>query len=101
MAPYASSGGVILPKTTLTFSAGASVCDVLEAACKKYSVELDTTYDSVYASTYVQSIGGICEKDYGSGSGWTYTVNGTFASTSCNAYKLKSGDTVAWNYVGN
>lgn len=86
--------GYFLEKTTCTVTEGDTVFDLLSAVCKQNSISL--TYQSVY---YIQGIGGLCEKDCTSSSGWMYRVNGTApAKAACN-YSLSAGDTVEWYYV--
>lgn len=48
---------------------------------------------------YIASIEGLEERDYGSDSGWKYSVNGTFPSAGASSYILKNGDAVVWRYV--
>lgn len=49
--------------------------------------------------TYVKSIGGLAEKEFGATSGWMYSVNGTSPEVACTSYVLKEGDKVEWSYV--
>ncbi len=73
------------------------------------SVELDegaTVYDALCASgfslsgssMYVSAIGGLAEKQCGSGSGWTYAVDGEFPGKACGRYVLSGGESIAWIY---
>ena len=39
------------------------------------------------------------DENYGSGSGWCYSVNGTTPMTACSNYVLSNGDNVVWYYV--
>ena len=48
---------------------------------------------------YVSSIGGLAEKEHGSGSGWTYAVNGIEPDRSAASYTLSEGDVIVWSYV--
>lgn len=48
---------------------------------------------------YVSSINGLSEMDYGSQSGWKYSVNGDFSSLSADSYILVGGDYVIWRFV--
>jgi cytoskeletal protein RodZ len=48
---------------------------------------------------YFTMIDSLKARDAGPLSGWCYYVNGTKASVSCGAYKLKSGDVVEWKYL--
>lgn len=72
-----------------TFSQGATAYDAL---C--------STGLSVAASGgYVTSIGGLSEKQFGSSSGWKYSINGVFPMVACTNYVLSDGDAVQWIYV--
>jgi hypothetical protein len=72
------------------------VFDALKALCSQKGISLK--YKNAY---YIQGIGGLNEKDCGSGSGWMYRVNGSTPMIACNKYKLKDGDKVEWYYVTN
>lgn len=48
---------------------------------------------------YVQGINGLAEGDYGSMSGWLYSVNGETAEVGCSEYVLEDGDVVIWTYT--
>lgn len=73
------------------------------------SLELDegaTVYDALCASgfslsgssSYVSAIGGLAEKQCGSGSGWTYAVDGSFPAKACGRYVLSAGESISWIY---
>lgn len=65
-----------------------------------------TVYDALCAtgasisgsSYYVSAINGLAEKQCGSGSGWTYAVNGSFPGKACGRYTLSGGESIAWIY---
>lgn len=82
-----SSGG------TFTFNEGATVYDALCA------LGLSVNAHGSSYGTYVSAIGGLAEKQYGSTSGWMYSVNGTTPMTACSNYVLSNGDNVVWYYV--
>ena len=92
----APASGVIMSSATYTAQEGATVFDALKALCSQKGISLN--YKNAY---YIQGIGGLNEKDCGSGSGWMYRVNGSTPMTACNKYKLKDGDKVEWYYVTN
>ena len=48
---------------------------------------------------YFTMINSLKARDFGPLSGWCFYVNGSKASVSCGAYKLKSGDVVEWKYL--
>lgn len=66
---------------------------VLQEACSDVAVE-----DSSYGP-FVTSINGLSNGDKGSQSGWTYTVNGEYATESAGDYKIEAGDVVIWSYM--
>lgn len=80
---------------TYTFNEGATAYDALCAL----GISINARGSSF--GTYVAAIGGLAEKDenYGSGSGWCYSVNGTTPMTACSNYVLSNGDNVVWYYV--
>ncbi len=77
----------------ISVPAGSSVYDVLRASGVNYSAR-DTQY-----GIYVESIGGLAEKEHGGTSGWTYYVDGVMPMTSCANYKLAGGESIVWRYV--
>lgn len=77
----------------MTIQSGESVYDIL----KRTGVNVSAR-NSKYG-IYVEGIGGRFEFDEGPTSGWVYYVNGTEPSTSCDNYKVKSGDHIVWDYV--
>ena len=48
---------------------------------------------------FIEGIDGLNNGDYGSMSGWTYTVNGEQPTVGCDAYQLSNGDVVLWTYA--
>ncbi len=50
-------------------------------------------------AVYFTMISSLKARDFGPLSGWCYYVNGSKASVSCGAYKLKPGDVVEWKYL--
>ena len=80
---------------TYTFNEGTTAYDALCAL----GISINARGSSF--GTYVAAIGGLAEKDenYGSGSGWCYSVNGTTPMTACSNYVLSNGDNVVWYYV--
>ena len=49
--------------------------------------------------TYVDSIGGIAEKQCDGQGGWMYAVDGEFPMKPANAYQLQGGEDVRWAYT--
>ena len=93
------SDGTILPTTTVTFSEGESVFDVLQRICSSNGIHMEYSGTPMYNSAYVEGIANLYEFDVGSGSGWMYKVNGWFPNYGCSRYQLKNGDTVCWVYT--
>ena len=91
--------GVILPPTEVSFSEGESVYDCLYRICRKKDIHLESSYDPVYESRYIEGIGHIYEKDAGKMSGWTYEVNGKRPDYGCSSYLPEGGEKVLWKYV--
>lgn len=69
-----------------------------------------TVYDALVATgvafsekngNYIDSIGGIAEKQCGSGSGWMYSVDGVFPGKSAMKYTLEGGEVIVWAYTVN
>lgn len=96
---YVPSNGVILNQTTVSFSEGETVYDVLTRTCKKAGIPLEVSYSGGYGSYYVEGIGNLYEFDCGRQSGWIYTVNGRDPNYGCSSYHLKAGDHIEWSYT--
>ena len=93
------SGGVILPKTTVTFYEGESVFDVLQRICKEKGIHLEFSWTPIYNSAYIEGIHNLYEFDCGELSGWMYRVNSWYPNYGCSRYQLKDGDNVEWRYT--
>lgn len=94
-ASYMPSNGAIMGTTTVSFTEGESVYDILRKACNNAGIALDATG----SSAYVRGINNIYEFDCGKQSGWIYSVNGTYPNYGCSAYKVQNGDIIQWNYT--
>ena len=95
------SGGTILRATTVTFSQGETVYDVLQRVCRNKGIQMESSWSSLYNSAYVEGINNIYEFDVGDGSGWMYKVNGCFPNYGCSSYTLSQGDVICWVYTCN
>ena len=93
--------GVILRATTVTFTEGESVYDVLQRVCRDNGIQMDASWSGKYGSAYVEGIANLYEFDVGSGSGWMYKVNGWFPNYGCSGYTLSQGDVICWVYTCN
>ena len=85
---------VIIPKTTeKSFTKGATVFDVF----KKVLAENGVSYRA--KGSYVSSIGGLSEFDYGENSGWMYTVGNVFVNSYMNAQELSGNEDIVVMFV--
>ena len=97
--PLVPADGVILPTTTVTFTEGESVFDVLQRLCRENGIHMESSWTPMYNSAYVEGINNLYEFDVGSLSGWMYSVNGWFPNYGCSRYALQNGDVVKWVYT--
>ena len=91
--------GVILPATTVTFSQGESVYDVLQRVCRDNGIHMEASFTPMYNSAYIEGIHNLYEFDVGEGSGWMYHVNGWFPNYGCSRYQVQDGDTICFVYT--
>ena len=96
---YVPSNGTILSTTTVTFTEGESVYDVLQRVCRDNGIQMQASWTAAYNCAYVEGINNLYEFDVGDGSGWMYKVNGWFPNYGCSSYELKSGDNICWVYT--
>ena len=85
--------------TTVTFTEGESVYDVLERVCRDNGIQMEASWSGKYGSAYVEGIANLYEKDVGDTSGWMYKVNGWFPNYGCSGYTLSQGDVISWVYT--
>jgi hypothetical protein len=95
------SDGWILGDTSVSFTTGESVFDVLRRETRDRGIHMASRNSVVYNSAYIECISNICEFDGGSMSGWMYSVNGSFPNFGASQYILEDGDTIAWCYTRN
>ena len=88
-----ASDGNIIAETVVVLDRDATVYDLLT----RCGLEVDAK--KTITGAYVSAIQGLREKDCGAGSGWMYSVNGTFPGKSCDKYTLRDGDVVSWRYT--
>lgn len=93
------AGGVILPDTTVTFSEGDTVFDVLKNTLRKEGILFEFETTPVYNGAYIEGIANLYEFDCGPLSGWMYAVNGSFPNYGCSSCKVKNGDSIDWIYT--
>lgn len=96
---YVPDSGTILPTTTVTFTQGESVFDVLKRICDEYGIQIEYTWTTKYGSTYIEGINYLYEFSCGPQSGWMYKVNGWFPNYGCSKYILDDGDEIVWCYT--
>ena len=98
-APYVPEDGVILPVTTVEFTSGETVFDVLRRVCEAADIQLEYSWTPLYDSYYVEGINHLYEFDCGFESGWMYKVDGWFPNYGCSAYELQGGEEIVWCYT--
>lgn len=98
-APYTPADGVILPVTTVSFTTGETVFDILKRVCDAAEIPLEYSWNPLYDSYYVEGIQHLYEFDCGPESGWMYQVNGVFPNYGCSAYEVRDGDAIVWAYT--
>lgn len=87
-------GTAIIAKTQETsFTNGATVFDVF----KKVLADNDIPYTA--RGSYISSINGLSEFEYGDHSGWMYTVGGVLVNSYMNAQELSDGEEIIVKYV--
>lgn len=98
---YVPSSGTILGTTTVEFSDGETVFDVLQRVCDRTGIQIEYSYTPIYESYYIEGINHLYEFDCGPESGWMYKVNGWFPNYGCSSYYVQDGDTIVWCYTCN
>lgn len=96
---YVPGNGVILSTTTVEFTEGETVFDILQRACSAAGIQLESSYTPAYGSHYVEGIHQLYEMDCGPESGWMYQVNGWFPNYGCSSYTVSQGDAIVWCYT--
>lgn len=91
--------GWILGNTTVEFTDGESVFDVLQRVTREKHIQFEFVFTPIYNSAYIEGISNLYEFDCGSLSGWMYRVNGWFPNYGCSLYTVKPGDTINWIYT--
>ena len=97
--PYVPEDGEILPVTTVEFTPGETVFDVLNRVCKTAGLQIEYSWTPMYDSYYIEGINHLYEFDCGFESGWMYKVNGWFPNYGCSAYELQGGEEIVWCYT--
>ncbi len=98
-APYVPKDGEILPVTTVEFTPGETVFDVLKRVCEAADLQIEYSWTPLYDSYYVEGINHLYEFDCGFESGWMYKVDNWFPNYGCSAYELQGGEEIIWYYT--
>ena len=91
--------GRILPATSVSFSEGDTVFDVLKKAMREEGILFEFETTPLYSGVYIEGIANLYEFDCGPLSGWMYAVNGVFPNYGCGSCKVKDGDKIRWIYT--
>ena len=91
--------GWLLETVEVNFAKGESVFDVLQRVTREHKIHMEYSDPPMYNSAYIEGIGNLYEFDYGSGSGWQYSVNDWFPNYGCSGYVLEDGDVIRWVYT--
>lgn len=98
---YIPENGCILSSSTVDFTEGETVFDILERVCSYAGIQLEYSWSPVYDSYYIEGMNHLYEFDCGNESGWMYKVNGWYPNYGCSAYTLNDGDAIVWTYTCN
>lgn len=93
--------GWILKPLKVDFTEGETVFDVLQRTCRENNIQMESNFNPIYSSAYIEGIANIYEFDVGQLSGWQYSVDGDFPNFGCSLYKLKDGQNIKWLYTCN
>lgn len=96
---FVPSDGWILYASTVEYTPGETVYDVLYRVCRETNIHMEASYTPAYSSYYVEGINQLYEFDCGSLSGWMYSVNGWFPNYGCSKYEVSDGDVIEWRYT--
>ena len=88
-----------MPATTVSFTKGETVFEVLYRECRANKIHMSSRWTPLYNSYYIEGIDNLYEFDGGELSGWMYSVNDWFPNYGCSSYKLEDGDVIAWRYT--
>ena len=97
--PYIPQDGIVLPVTTVEFSEGETVFEVLQRVCEAAGLQLEYRWPPLYDRYYVEGINHLYEFDCGFESGWMYKVNEWFPNYGCSSYVLEGGEEIVWYYT--
>lgn len=89
--------GQIVYDRAVRVKKGQNAIDVTTAALDAQNI----VYDYQKSTDYMKSIAGQGEKDLGVGSGWMYSVNGTFPDVYGSDVTVQPGDVIEWHYINS
>ena len=100
---YIPEDGMILAPPRYVLRDGDTVFDLLLRITGYHKIQLEYQGADVsaFGSVFVEGINYLYEFSCGSGSGWTYLVNGENPQTGCSKYEPKDGDLIEWFYTCN
>ncbi|MDD9271194.1 DUF4430 domain-containing protein [Paenibacillus sp. GCM10023248] len=93
--------GYVIPSLSVELQSGDTAWSILKRTLDTKGINYRFKWYDTYGSAYLQSIDGDGEFDHGSGSGWMYSVNGSYPGNGASSYVLKNGDSVQWRYTTN
>jgi hypothetical protein len=97
--PYVPASGWILTPVVVNYTPGETVYDVLARTTQAYGIPMESMYNPMYGSRYIEGIGHIYEFDVGPLSGWMYKVNGWYPNYGSSQYALSDGDVIELRYT--
>lgn len=97
--PDLPADGIIYAETTVSFTEGESVFDILLREMREKKIHLEFETVPLYNSVYIEGIQNLYAYDFGELSGWMYKVNGAFPGKSCSEYIVCAGDRIEWVYT--
>lgn len=98
---YSINKGNVISPITVEIQFDDTAWSVLKRELDKRNISYSYDWPEKNGSVYVKSIAGDGEFDHGSGSGWMYSVNGSFPSYGASSYTLSDGDRLQWSYTTN
>lgn len=98
---FVPSNGLILAPSSVTFTKGESVFDILQRVCKEAGIHMESANSPGYDTDYIEGINQLYEFDCGELSGWMYSVNGWFPNYGCSKYSVEDGDVIKLIYTCN
>ncbi len=89
--------GVILNTVEVEIQETDTVLDVLQRTLREKKIQISVRGGG--AGAYVEGIYNLYEFDRGPGSGWMYSVNGSFPNRSAGVWPVQEGEHIRWLYT--